>query len=69
MNADQRAWLYRIAVAVVAIAVFYGVITESEIGLWLALAAAVLSGGGNIVASRHVTEDDGGKWRRGKRVE
>ncbi len=69
MSAAQRAWLYRVALAVVALAVFYGLITEDEVGLWVALAAAVLSGGGNLVASRHVADDDGGRWRRGKRVE
>lgn len=68
MSAAQRAWLYRVAVAAVALAVFYGIITESEVGLWLALAAAVLSGGGNLIASRHITPDDG-KYRRGERVQ
>ncbi|GAA4758809.1 hypothetical protein [Gordonia alkaliphila] len=69
MSAAQRKWLYGIATAVVAIAVAYGLIAQDQAALWLALAAAILSGGGNLVAGGHVSpDDDGGKWRRGRRV-
>lgn len=70
MNAGQRRWLYAVAVAVVALAVAYGLIAQDQAALWVALAAAVLSGSGNLVASGHVSPDDtGGKWRRGQRVD
>lgn len=41
----NRAWLYRIAGPVEALAIAYGAITERQGALWLALAAAVLTGG------------------------
>lgn len=68
MSAGQRAWLYRVALAVIAVAVAYGLISQEQVPLWTTLIVAVL-GVPVATASRHVTEDEGGKWRRGKRVE
>lgn len=56
MTAARRRWLYGIAVAVVALAVGYGLISQSEAALWLALAAAAFAGGSNVVASAHVAD-------------
>lgn len=40
-----RAWLYRVASAVIVLAAGYGLLTGSESALWLGLAAAVLGTG------------------------
>lgn len=50
-----RAWLYRVATAVVPLLVAYGVIAESEAALWVGLAGAVLSAGEGALASRHTS--------------
>lgn len=60
MTAVQRRWLYGIATAAVALAVAYGLVAQDQAALWVALAAAVLSGGGNFIAGGHVTPDDDG---------
>ena len=49
-----RLYLYGIAGAGSPIAVAYGLISESEAGLWIALAGAVLSTGGHALASANV---------------
>lgn len=40
-----RRWLYPVAVAVIALAAGYGLISDEVAPLWLALAAALLSAG------------------------
>ncbi|MFC4335222.1 phage holin [Salininema proteolyticum] len=40
---STRAWIYRIATAVVPILIVYGVIAESDASVWLGLAGAVLN--------------------------
>jgi hypothetical protein len=45
MNEATRAWIYRIVTAVIPILTAYGVISEAEAPLFVALAAAVLSTG------------------------
>lgn len=40
-----RAWLYRIVLAALPVLTAYGVISEQEVALYAALAAAVLSTG------------------------
>jgi hypothetical protein len=44
-NETNRAWLYRVLLAVVALAVGYGLVTDEQGVLWLAVAAAVLGNG------------------------
>ena len=58
-----RRWLYGIALAAVALAAFYGLITQESTALWVGIVAALL---GLPVASANVTnagadqpEDDG----------
>lgn len=65
MSAEVRAWLYRVALAAIAVAVVYGLIDQEQVPLWTTLVVAVLAVPVGT-ASRHVTPDDGGRWRRGR---
>lgn len=40
-----RAWLYRVTLAIIAIAGTYGVVDEAAAPMWVALAAALLGSG------------------------
>lgn len=65
MSAEVRAWLYRVALAAIAVAVAYGLIDQEQVPLWTTLVVAVLAVPVGT-AARHVTPDDGGRWRRGR---
>ena len=41
----MRAWIYRISLAVIPLLVVYGVIEETDVALWAALAGALLNSG------------------------
>jgi hypothetical protein len=43
MNETQRAYIYRILIAIGTIATGYGVITSDQVALWLGLATAFLN--------------------------
>lgn len=43
MNETQRAYTYRILIAVGTLATGYGLITADEVALWLGLATAILN--------------------------
>jgi hypothetical protein len=45
LNEPTRAYLYRVFLALVPLAGGYGLIEESEAGLWTALVAAILGVG------------------------
>lgn len=45
LNAHRRAWLYRVLLAVAAVAVIYGAATETEAAAWVALVAALIGTG------------------------
>lgn len=45
MNEATRAYVYRILVAVSLVVVARGLVSESEVTLWLGVAAAVLGNG------------------------
>ena len=45
MNESTRAYIYRILVAVSLVVVARGLVSESEVTLWLGVAAAVLGNG------------------------
>lgn len=47
-----RQWLYGVAIAVIALSAFYGLITEESTVLWIAVVAALL---GLPVAAGNVT--------------
>jgi formate hydrogenlyase subunit 3/multisubunit Na+/H+ antiporter MnhD subunit len=47
MNEQVRAYIYRVITAASPILAFHGIVTQEEIGLYLALVSAVL---GNIMA-------------------
>lgn len=40
-----RAWLYRVALPVESLAIFYGIVNEAEGALWLGLVSALLTNG------------------------
>lgn len=52
-----RAWLYRVAVAVLALAAFYGLLADESIALWVGLVAAFLGSG---TAALHTPTGDEG---------
>lgn len=45
MNKAVRAYIYRIVTAAAPLLVAYGVVQESQVPMWIALAAAVLGTG------------------------
>lgn len=45
MTEKQRAYIYRALVAAAPIVAFYGIATETELALWLALAGTLLGNG------------------------
>jgi len=45
MNEATRAWIYRVLLAAIPIAIAYGVINETDALLWVGLAGALLSTG------------------------
>ncbi|WP_448222470.1 hypothetical protein [Gordonia iterans] len=71
MSAAWRQRAYLVLTAAMPLLVFYGVLAETEVGLWLALGAAVLGAAGTGMAARHTPSADdwvqGGK--RGRRDE
>lgn len=62
-----RQWIYAVLTALVPVGVIYGVITDSQASVWLAVVVAVLGGSGNALAAAN-TPVEPGRWRRGKRV-
>lgn len=55
--ADQanRAYVYRVLVALGAVALLYGLLSKEEVATWLGVAAQVLSVGGNGLAAVNTT--------------
>lgn len=54
LTAARRRRLYEVALAAVPLLVFYGVASEQEVALWIAVLASVL---GTSVARGHVHDD------------
>lgn len=52
MSEQTRAWIYRILLALAAVAVGYGLITDAEAALWVGVGTAVL---GNGLATANTT--------------
>lgn len=51
MPEHVRAYIYRLLTPVAALLVFYGLVSDAEVGLWLQLAgAALLVGEGGMAA-------------------
>lgn len=48
-----RQRIYLILSALVPILVGFGVVADTDASLWLALAAAILGGGGSVLAAAH----------------
>lgn len=59
-TAKNRAWLYRIAIAAVALAAVYGVVDPDKTALWVSVIAAVLGIAAPATALRHITPDSDG---------
>ena len=51
-----RAWIYRVLVAAVPVAIVYGVLDEATAAVWIGLAAAVLGVG--LAAVNTTTSSD-----------
>ena len=51
ISESTRHWIYTIVAAVIALLAAYGVLGPDEVPLWLALAAAVLGVGTNVLAA------------------
>ena len=45
MSEQTRAYIYRILIALAPAAVLYGIASEQEVAVWIAVAAAVLGNG------------------------
>lgn len=58
MNAETRKWIYRIAVAIFAILVYYGYVTDAEVATWLFLLTAILGIGTGTLAVKNVPGKD-----------
>lgn len=60
MSEKQRAYLYRITTAAIALLVVYGVLDEGTAAEWAILAAAVLGVGEGVVAAANTPTDGDG---------
>lgn len=60
MTPAVRQRVYAVLTALVPLAVIYGVVSDTEASLWLAVAAALLGGGGTALAAAHTP---GGRHR------
>ena len=57
MTEPVRAWVYRACLALVALAVVYGVVTDEQAESWVAVVSALL---GNGLATLNTTTKRGG---------
>ncbi len=62
MSAAVRLRIYQVLTAVMPILALYGVVADSQSGLWLALAAALLGTGGTALAA---VNTPAGRHRKG----
>lgn len=63
MTVEKRAWLYRIVTAAGLLAAGYGLVSDTELPLWLGLAGALLgTGTATAYTPRHraVADDNNG---------
>lgn len=58
-KARNRKWLYGVTVAVLGLLAVYGVVSEDQVPLWLALAGAVLGIASPAMAMGHMSPDPG----------
>lgn len=57
MSETTRAWVYRGLLALVALAVVYGLVTDEQAAAWVAVVSAVLGNGLAVVNT--TTKKDG----------
>jgi hypothetical protein len=55
MDERTRAWIYRVATALLPLLILYGVVSEAEAALWVGVLAAVLAVGEGALASKHTS--------------
>lgn len=58
-RARNRKWLYGVTAAVLAVLAIYGVVSEEQVPLWLALAGAALGIASPAAALTHMSPDPG----------
>ena len=58
-RARIRKWLYGVTVAVIAVLARYGVVSDDQVPLWMALAGAVLGIASPAMALGHMSPDPG----------
>lgn len=63
LNPVVRQRIYAVLTALVPIGVVYGVVSDTEASLWLAVVAALLGGGGTALAAANTR---GGRHRNGE---
>ena len=55
MDEHVRAWIYRVALAVIGLLVAYGLLSEGEAAQWALLAAALVGLGTDGLASKNTS--------------
>lgn len=55
MKESTRAYIYRIVLAILAVALIYGLIRREDLPLWIELVAAVLGIGTNALATKNTS--------------
>lgn len=58
LTGNRRRWIYDVLTAAGPLMVGYGLITDTQLGLWLGVAAAILSAGGFNLARRNIHDGD-----------
>lgn len=58
LDANTRAWIYRVIAAAVPLLVILGVLTNDVAAQLLNVAAALLSFGGSALALKNITPDE-----------
>lgn len=53
MSEKTRKYIYALLTPIAALAVFYGLLSEQEVALWLALAGTALMTGEGLMAASH----------------
>jgi hypothetical protein len=55
MKQAHRAYIYRVATALVPLSVFYGLLADNEAALWLGVVGALLGTGAHALASANTS--------------
>jgi hypothetical protein len=55
MSEETRGYIYRVLTVLGVAAIFYGVLSQEEVAIWLAVIAVALQTTGNALASRNTS--------------